>query len=281
MSQDCVLVFAVLTQAMNGRLGFHGWQLLGRGMLMNRLYSIALLTTVLLAGCGSSKPPADAEALKEETLKLSKEKNYEAELPILRAAIQAREEQKGNAPVDLGDYYLRLGQILSFMDQDKEAIAAYDKAALINKKNMIQGLKLAIPIVYSAGCSVNLGDPQDAKARLEMAITLMQEAGDENSFELVSAMIDVSGIQVQKGKPEKAEEFLWGAITACASKIYLSPSICRIFNQLGEIRYLRGDNLEAVKYFEQALEGAVAFMPDNQWIIAQFRKNVEKAKLGN
>ena len=92
---------------------------------MNRLHSNIVLSVaaLVLAGCGTNKPSADAEALKVETHKLFQEKNYEAELQILRAAIQAREEQKGNAPVDLGDYYLRLGKILSFMEQDKEAIA--------------------------------------------------------------------------------------------------------------------------------------------------------------
>jgi tetratricopeptide (TPR) repeat protein len=285
MSQDCVLVFAVLIQVMNGRLGFHGWQRLGRGMLMNPLHSIAipLLTAVLLAGCGTSKPPADAEALKAEALKLFKEGKYEAALPIIKAAIQAGEEQKGKPTVDLGDCYSGLGQILSFKDQHKEAIVAYDKATLINIQNKVKGLKLAKPILYSSDCSIKLGDLQDAQARVAKAITAMTEAGDENSFELVSAMVDLAGIQIQKGKGKEAEDFLKAALKAGRSQDDFPPSMhCRILNNLGEIRFLDGDYSEALNYYTKALDLAVEKMPADQRMITQFRKNVEnaKAKLG-
>jgi|GEM_PF-4625854 len=245
---------------------------------------VFLLISILVAtGCGTSKPTGDPESLKNQALQLFHEGKYQAALPVIRAAIQAGEDQKGTAKVDLGDCYSGLGQILSMMDQHKEAIAAYDKATLINTQNKAQGLKLAIPILYSSGCSVKLGDLQDAEKRIAKAITAMTEAGDENSFQLVSAIIDLSGLQIQKGKPQEAEDFLQVALKACRSQDDCPPSLlCRILNNLGEIRYLGGDYSEALKYYKQALDLAVEKMPADQLMIPQFRKNVDnaKAKLG-
>ena len=254
-------------------------------MLMNRINSTAftLVTAALLAGCGTSKTPADPDALKAEALRLFREGKYEAALPILRAAIQAGEEQKDKSSIDLGDCYSGLGQILSLMNQPKEALAAYDKATLINTQNKVKGLKLAKTILYSSDCSIKLGDLQDAETRVARAITAMTEAGDENSFELVSAMVDLAGIQIMRGKGREAEDFLQTALKISRTQDDFPPNMrCRILNNLGEIRYLDGDYSEALNYYTRALDLAVEKIPGENQMITQFRKNVDnaKAKLG-
>ena len=111
----------------------------------------------------------------------------------------------------------------------------------------------------------------------------MTEAGDEDSFELLSAMVDLSGIQIQRGKPQEAEDFLQVALKAGRRQEDCPPNMhCRILNNLGEIRYLGGDYSEALNYYTRALDLAVEKIPADQRMITQFRKNVEnaKAKLG-
>jgi tetratricopeptide (TPR) repeat protein len=241
---------------------------------------VFLLISILVAtGCGTSKPTGDPESLKNQALQLFHEGKYQAALPVIRAAIQAGEDQKGTAKVDLGDCYSGLGQILSMMDQPKEALAAYDKATLINTQNKVKGLRLAKPILYSSDCSIKLGNLQDAETRVAKAITAMTEAGDENSFELVSAMVDLAGIQIQRGKGKEAEDFLQAALKVSRSQDDFPPNMrCRILNNLGEIRYLDGDYPEALNYYTRALDLAVEKMPSDEIMIPQFRKNVENAK---
>ena len=241
------------------------------------------MAALVLAGCGASKLTGDPESMKNQALQLFHEGKYQAALPLIRAAIQAGEDQKDKARVDLGDCYSGLGQILSLMDQPKEALAAYDKATLINTQNKVKGLKLAKTILYSSDCSIKLGDLQDAETRVAKAITVMTEAGDENSFELVSAMVDLAGIQIMRGKGKEAEDFLQAALKVSRTQDDFPPNMrCRILNNLGEIRYLDGDYSEALNYYTRALDLAVEKIPAEKQMITQFRKNVDnaKAKLG-
>ena len=112
-----------------------------------------------------------------------------------------------------------------------------------------------MPIIWSAANLQAMKKYDIAEQRYWAGMKVLNDAGDENSFELVSAAVDYASMKIVGGKPQEAEDFLQMALKALKGLPESPLNIyCRILNNLGEIRYLRGDYQDALNYYQQALD---------------------------
>lgn len=250
-------------------------------MILLRIFPPVLLSLALASGCGSRppEPPVDVDALKAQAHKLFTEGKYSEALGPARATVLAAEAKYGKDSPELADCIAGVGRIQASLGNPAEAVIAFDQAAETFRRAKVAGPQLAMPIIWSAANLQAMKKYDLAEQRYLAGIKVLNDAGDENSFELVSAAVDYASMKIVGGKPQEAEDFLQMALKALKGSPESPPNTyCRTLNNLGEIRYLRGDYQDALNYYQKALDMAVEKIPDEQRFIAVFRKNVENAK---
>jgi tetratricopeptide (TPR) repeat protein len=248
---------------------------------MGKLVVLIALVVFCLAGCGSRSPgpPVNVEALKAQTHKLFTEGKFAEALGPARATVLAAETKYGKDSPELADCIAGVGRVQASLRNPAEAIIAYDQAEEIFRRAKVTGPQLAMPIIWSAANFQAMKKYDLAEERYLAGIKVLNDAGDENSFELISAAVDYAGLKIERGTPQDAENFLLMALKALKLSPESQPNIhARTLNNLGEIRYLRADYEDALNYYQQALDMAVEKTPDEKRFIAVYRKNVENAK---
>lgn len=234
-----------------------------------------------LPSCGSRSPgpPVNVDALKAQTHKLFTEGKFAEALGPARATVLAAETKYGKDSPELADCIAGVGRIQASLGNPAEAVIAFDQAVEINRRAKVTGPQLAMPIIWSAANLQAMKKYDLAEERYLAGMKVLNDAGDENSFELISAAVDYASLKIVRGTPQEAEDFLQLALKALKLSTESNPNIyCRTLNNLGEIRYLRGDYQDALNYYQQALDMALEKIPEEQRMIAVFRKNVENAK---
>jgi tetratricopeptide (TPR) repeat protein len=244
---------------------------------------VVLLALVMFchAGCGSRSPgpPVNVDAIKAQAHKLFTEGKFAEALGPARATVLAAETKYGKDSPELADCIAGVGRIQASLGNPAEAVIAFDQAAEIFRRVKVTGPQLAMPIIWSAANLQAMRKYDLAEERYLAGIKVLNDAGDENSFELVSAAVDYASLKIVRGTPQDAEDFLQMALKALKVSQDSNPNIyCRTLNNLGEIRFLRGDYQDALNYYQQELDMALEKIPEEQRMIAVFRKNVENAK---
>jgi tetratricopeptide (TPR) repeat protein len=236
-------------------------------------------SSILIAGCGTSKSPADVDSLKAEAFLLYEEGKPAQAIPIARAALAAAEKKYRPDSEELADCWIGLGRILASNKQFEEAIQSFDKALLIYRSSKAGKEYQAMALLHSAGAYFNFDKLDQATERYVEAVLAFKEAGMENSLNCLSAVVDLAGIQIKKGDLANADGFLQSALKACRTEPNVpAPIYCTVLNNIGEIYYLRGEYEDALKYYKEAVEMAEAKMPTNIIGLPVYRKNVQNAK---
>ena len=249
--------------------------------LLGKLIVLIVFFTFCLAGCGSrpATPFTDFDTIKAKTHKLFTEEKYAEAIGPARETVLLAEAKFGKDSPELADCIAGVGRIQASLGNPAEAVIAFDQAVEINRRAKVTGLQLAMPIIWSAANLQAMKKYDLAEERYLAGMKVLNDAGDENSFELISAAVDYASLKIVRGTPQEAEDFLQLALKALKLSTESNPNIyCRTLNNLGEIRYLRGDYQDALKYYQQALDMALEKNPEEQRMISVFRKNVENAK---
>jgi tetratricopeptide (TPR) repeat protein len=185
----------------------------------------------------------------------------------------------GKDSPELADCIAGVGRLQASLGKPAEAAIAFDQAAEIFHRAKVTGPQLAMPIIWSAANLQAMRKYDLAEERYLAGMKVLNDAGDENSFELISAAVDYASLKIVRGTPQEAENFLQMALKALKVSPESPPNIyCRTLGNLGETRYLRGDYQDALNYYQQASDMAVEKIPNEQRFIAVYRKDVENAK---
>ena len=235
----------------------------------------------LASGCGfrTAAPSGDFESVKAKAHKLFTEGKYAEALGPAQETVLLAKAKYGNDSPELADCIAGVGRIQASLGKPAEAVIAFDQAVEIFRRAKVTGPQLAMPIIWSASNLQGMKKYDLAEDRYLAGIKVLNDVGDENSFELISAAVDYAGLKIVRGTPNEADDFLQMALKALKLSPESPPNIyCRTLNNLGEIRYLRGDYQDALNYYQQALEMALEKIPNEERMIGVFRKNVKNAK---
>jgi len=249
---------------------------------LNAMSKLVVLSTLVLVccmtGCGS-QPDKSLEDLKRETNDFIVKKDFPKALKSANAMLTKVEKDHGAVSRECADCWMGYGKVQFGLKDYKKSAAAFDKAAEI-----ITELKTDRPLLaqalFAAGANLaEVNEFDQAEERMARGIQILNKSGDENSFNLVSASTDLASMWLRRGRSNDAEDLLQKLLKPCRNDPNTPPHVlARILNNLGEIRYLRGDFEDGLDYYQQALDLAQAKMPENEQMISVFKKNVENAK---
>ena len=245
---------------------------------LGKPFVLIALVMFCLPGC-SSKPYKSLEDLKRETNDLIIKKDFPKALKSANAMLAKAEKDHGALSRECADCWLGYGKVQVGVKDYRKAAESFDKAAEI-----FTSLKAEAPILaqalFAAGANLaEVNEFDQAEERMARGIQILNNTGDENSFNIISASTDLASMWLRRGRTKDAEDLLQNLLKPCRNDPKTPPNIlARILNNLGEIRYLRGDYGDALDYYQQALDLAQAKMPENDQMISVFKKNVENAK---
>ena len=241
---------------------------------------VVLMALVMfcLAGC-SSQPDKTLEELKRETNDFIVKKDFPKALKSANAMLAKAEKDHGALSRECADCWLGYGKVQVGLKDYGKAAEGFDKAAEIFTSLKAEASVLA-QTLFAAGANLaEVSEFDQAEERMARGIQILNNSGDENSFNIISASTDLASMWLRRGRTKDAEDLLQNLLKPCRNDPNTPPNIlARILNNLGEIRYLRADYADALDYYQQALDLARAKMPENDQMISVFKKNVENAK---